>query len=129
MTHSLAKNNCKKNQYLQDLSAEPLLLDNNKQRFHLSDHLLKQNKFLNNEKYPQTPHKTYQDIIQIEQLVLKVCIKVKIKFPLSLSLILPTHSFNVSHFIDLLTSKQFTDSVYAQYFKQASECHPALKQI
>lgn len=35
MTHSLAKNNPKKNEYLQDLSAEPLLLFYNKQRFHI----------------------------------------------------------------------------------------------
>lgn len=41
MPHSLAKNNRKKNYYLQDLSAEPLLLGNNKQRFHL----LKKTKF------------------------------------------------------------------------------------
>lgn len=60
MTHSLAKSNLKKSYYLQDLSAEPLLLlGYNKQRFHL----LKQNNFFNNEKYPQRPLMTYQGFI------------------------------------------------------------------
>lgn len=52
----------------------------------------------------------------LEQLILEVCVKVKIRFPLNL-FYLPA----VFMFLILLTysphSKQFTHSVYAQYLK------------